>query len=127
MERPSTSWLFDISSTTTITEGNQPRLQRDRRRAGLWLLVPCRRAADRTTEYHDNKDSLIAAERRENRETRAGLFGFVGRWFRKAHGTAIFGEHPKGIDFVLSGLIKKMNRAEFESILSTLSVLSTRN
>jgi hypothetical protein len=33
-----------------------------------------RRAADGITEYHDDKDSLIAAERRENSEVRAGLF-----------------------------------------------------
>lgn len=37
-----------------------------------------RHAADGTTEYHDSKESLIAAERRERREARAGLFGFIG-------------------------------------------------
>ncbi|MCU6496640.1 hypothetical protein LPN04_02395 [Rugamonas sp. A1-17] len=37
-----------------------------------------RHAADGTTEYHDSKESLIQAERRENREARAGLFGFIG-------------------------------------------------
>ena len=37
-----------------------------------------RRAADGITEYHDDKDSLIAAERRENSEVRAGLFGLIG-------------------------------------------------
>ncbi len=37
-----------------------------------------RHAADGTTEYHDSKESLIQSERRENREARAGLFGFLG-------------------------------------------------
>ncbi len=37
-----------------------------------------RRAADGTTEYHDRKETLIEADRRENSEDRAGLFGFVG-------------------------------------------------
>lgn len=37
-----------------------------------------RRAADGTYEYHDSKESLIAAEGRENSDTRAGLFGLIG-------------------------------------------------
>lgn len=37
-----------------------------------------RRAADGTYEYHDSKESLVAAERRENSETRGGLFGLIG-------------------------------------------------
>jgi hypothetical protein len=37
-----------------------------------------RRAADGTYEYHDNKDSVVAAERREDSESRAGIFGLIG-------------------------------------------------
>ena len=37
-----------------------------------------RRAADGTYEYHDSKESLIAAEGRENSDTRAFLFGLIG-------------------------------------------------
>ena len=37
-----------------------------------------RRAADGTFEYHGSKESLIAAQRRENSETRSGLFGLIG-------------------------------------------------
>lgn len=37
-----------------------------------------RRAADGTYEYHDSKESLVAAERRDNSDARAGLFGLIG-------------------------------------------------
>ncbi len=37
-----------------------------------------RRAADGTFEYHGSKESLIAAQRREASESRAGLFGIIG-------------------------------------------------
>lgn len=37
-----------------------------------------RRAADGTLEYHDSKETLIAAERRESSESRAGFFGLIG-------------------------------------------------
>ena len=37
-----------------------------------------RRAADGTFEYHGSKESLIAAQRREASESRAGLFGLIG-------------------------------------------------
>jgi hypothetical protein len=37
-----------------------------------------RRAADGTSEYHDSKESLVAAERRDNSDARAGLFGLIG-------------------------------------------------
>ena len=37
-----------------------------------------RSAADGTYEYHDSKESLVASERRENSESRASLFGFIG-------------------------------------------------
>ena len=37
-----------------------------------------RRAADGTLEYHDSKESLIAAKNRESSHARAGLFGFIG-------------------------------------------------
>lgn len=37
-----------------------------------------RRTADGTYEYHDSKESLVAAEHRENSESRAALFGFIG-------------------------------------------------
>jgi hypothetical protein len=37
-----------------------------------------RRSADGTYEYHDSKESLIAAERSENSEMRSGLFGLIG-------------------------------------------------
>lgn len=37
-----------------------------------------RRAADGTYEYHDSRESMIAAEGRENSDTRAGLFGLIG-------------------------------------------------
>lgn len=29
-------------------------------------------------EYHDSKESLVAAERRDNSDARAGLFGLIG-------------------------------------------------
>ena len=37
-----------------------------------------RRAADGTFEYHDSKESVNAAEQRENAEARSGLFGLIG-------------------------------------------------
>lgn len=37
-----------------------------------------RRAADGTFEYHESKESLVAAERRDNSDARAGLFGLIG-------------------------------------------------
>jgi len=37
-----------------------------------------RRAADGTFEYHDSKESLVAAERRDSSDARAGLFGLIG-------------------------------------------------
>lgn len=37
-----------------------------------------RRAADGTYEYHDSKESLVAAERRDNSDARSGLFGLIG-------------------------------------------------
>lgn len=37
-----------------------------------------RRSADGTFEYHDSKDSLASAERKENSEVRADFFGFIG-------------------------------------------------
>lgn len=37
-----------------------------------------RKASDGTYEYHDSKESLIAAERRDNSEMRSGLFGLIG-------------------------------------------------
>ena len=37
-----------------------------------------RRAADGTFEYHDSRESMIAAEGRENSDARAGLFGLIG-------------------------------------------------
>jgi cation transport ATPase len=37
-----------------------------------------RRTADSTFEYHDSKESLDTARRREHSETRASLFGFIG-------------------------------------------------
>lgn len=37
-----------------------------------------RRAADGTFEYHGSRESLLAAERQENSEARAGLFGLMG-------------------------------------------------
>lgn len=37
-----------------------------------------RRAADGTFEYHDSKESLIAAERRDNSDARSGFFGLIG-------------------------------------------------
>lgn len=37
-----------------------------------------RRAADGTFEYHDSRESLVAAKRSENSDARAGLFGFIG-------------------------------------------------
>ena len=37
-----------------------------------------RRAADGTYEYHDSRESMIAAEGRENSDARAGLFGLIG-------------------------------------------------
>lgn len=37
-----------------------------------------RRAADGTFEYHDSKDSLVEAERRENSDARGTLFGLIG-------------------------------------------------
>lgn len=37
-----------------------------------------RHAADGTYEYHDSKESLVAAERRDNSDARAGLFGLIG-------------------------------------------------
>lgn len=37
-----------------------------------------RRAADGTFEYHDSKESLVTAERRENSDARAGFFGLIG-------------------------------------------------
>ena len=37
-----------------------------------------RRAADGTFEYHDSKESVAAAEQRENAEARSGLFGLIG-------------------------------------------------
>jgi hypothetical protein len=30
------------------------------------------------SEYHDSKESLVAAERRDNSDARAGLFGLIG-------------------------------------------------
>src|SRR6218665_2621324 len=36
-----------------------------------------RRAADGTFEYHDNKESLVAAERRDSSDARSGLFGLI--------------------------------------------------
>ena len=37
-----------------------------------------RRAADGTYEYHDSRESMIAAEGRENSDARAGLCGLIG-------------------------------------------------
>jgi hypothetical protein len=37
-----------------------------------------RRAADGTYEYHDSKESLVAAERRDSSDARSGLFGLIG-------------------------------------------------
>ena len=37
-----------------------------------------RRAADGTFEYRDSRESMIAAEGRENSDARAGLFGLIG-------------------------------------------------
>lgn len=37
-----------------------------------------RRAADGTFEYHDSKESLVAAERRDSSDARSGLFGLIG-------------------------------------------------
>jgi hypothetical protein len=43
-----------------------------------------RRAADGTYEYHDSKESLVAAERRDNSDARAGLFGLIAAGRRRA-------------------------------------------
>lgn len=37
-----------------------------------------RRAADGTFEYHDSRESLVAAKRRESSDARSGLFGLIG-------------------------------------------------
>lgn len=37
-----------------------------------------RRAAGGTYEYHDSKESLVAAERRDRSDTRSCLFGLIG-------------------------------------------------
>ena len=37
-----------------------------------------RRAADGTFEYHDSKESLVAAKRRESSDARSGFFGLIG-------------------------------------------------